>query len=62
VITTGSIVITKSIAEMVRDARRCRAPHHEGVEDLIPRNGFAVVAGGAASLGRVSKDEATVLF
>src|SRR6202011_6168843 len=35
---------------MVRDARRCRAPHHEGLEDLILRS----------ALARVSKDEATV--
>src|SRR5882724_8329826 len=35
---------------MVRDARRCRAPHHEGLEDLILRS----------ALTRVSKDEATV--
>ena len=26
------------VAPMVRDARRCRAPHHEGLADLILRS------------------------
>src|SRR5260370_38223406 len=37
---------------MVRDARRCRAPHHEGLEDLILRS---------IAQRCVSKDEATGL-
>jgi|ERR1700737_2018812 len=37
---------------MVRDARRCRAPHHEGSEDLILRS---------IAQRCVSKDEATGL-
>src|ERR1700724_2856797 len=37
---------------MVRDARRCRAPHHEGLR-LHPQE---------RPLGRVSKDEAPVSY
>src|SRR5947199_9988970 len=45
----SGIIITHPAGLMVRDARRCRAPHHEGLEDLILRS----------TLSRVSKDEAT---
>jgi hypothetical protein len=33
-----SISITCLKGQMVRDARRCRAPHHEGLVDLILRS------------------------
>src|SRR5258708_39019036 len=33
------VIITHPTGRMVRDARRCRAPHHEGLEDLILRSG-----------------------
>jgi hypothetical protein len=42
---------TSSYGLMVRDARLRRAPHHEGLVDLILRSGVS----------RVSKDEATEL-
>jgi hypothetical protein len=43
---------------VVRDARRCRAPHHEGLRPH-PRDERNCVHPWERALARVSKDEAT---
>jgi hypothetical protein len=43
---------------MVRDARRCRAPHHEGPHPRVTASPLSLEE---RALARVSKDEATQL-